>query len=104
MRDLRNSEWVFYKLADEYESLQGSLKFRKFDENLKISNCYNNRWFYICDNSNDCIGVIDDQTGRMITMNYCKDIEKSLSKLYDLSDYDSYNRYGFSKCEERFIL
>lgn len=104
MRDLRNSEWVFYKLTDEYESIQHSLEFIRFDVNLKISNCYGNRWFYICDNSNECIGIIDDQTGRMITMNYCKDIEKSLLKLYELSDFDSYNRYGFSKCEERIKL
>lgn len=100
MRDLRNLEWVFYKLADEYESLLGSLKFRRFDDNLKISNCYGNRWFYICDNSNDCIGIIDDQVGRMITMNYSIDIDKSLLMLYALSDNESYNKYGFSKCEE----
>lgn len=104
MRDLRNSEWVFYVLSDTYESLQDSLEFRQFDKNLKISNCYGNRWFFICDNFNYCIGIIDDQTGRMITMNYDKDIEKSLLKLYDLSDEDSYKAYGFSKCEERFTL
>lgn len=104
MRDLRNSEWVFYKLSDEYERMRDSLEFRRFDENLKISNCYGNRWFYICDNSNDCIGVIDDQTGRMITMNYDSDIEKSLLKLYNLSDNKSYKKYGFSKCEERYTL
>lgn len=104
MKVLRNSEWVFYKLTDEYESLQGSLKFRRFDDNLKISNCYGNRWFYICNNSDDCIGIIDDQTGRMITMNYSNDIDKSLLMLYALSDNESYNKYGFSKCEEWFEL
>ena len=102
MRDLRNSEWVFYVLRDTYESLQDSLEFREFDENLKISNCYGNRWFYICDNSNHCIGIIDDQTGRMITANYFNDIDKSLLKLYALSDNESYKKYGFSKCEEWF--
>lgn len=104
MRDSRNSEWVFWKLTDEYENLQGSLEFRRFDENLKISNCYGNRWLYICNNTNDCIGIIDDQTGRMITMNYNSDIEKSLLKLYDLPDEESYKKYDFSKCEERFRL
>lgn len=100
MRDLRNSEWVFYVLIDTYESLQDSLEFRQFDKNLKISNCYGNRWFYICDNSNYCIGIIDDQTGRMMTVNYSNDIDKSLLKLYALSDNESYKKYGFSKCEE----
>lgn len=104
MRDSRNAEWVFYNLTDKYESIQYSLEFIQFDENLKISNCYGNRWFYICDSFNDCIGIIDDQRGRMITMNCDKDIEKSLLKLYDLSDEDSYKAYGVSKCEERFIL
>ena len=97
MRDLRNLEWVFYKLADEYESLRDSLEFRRFDYNLKISNCYNNRWFYICDNSNDCIGIIDDQTGRMITRNYSNYIDKALLNLYALSDNESYKKYGFFK-------
>lgn len=104
MRDLRNSEWVFYVLRDTYESLQDSLEFRQFDKNLKISNCYGNRWFFICDNSNHCIGIIDDQTGRMITANYSNDIDKSLLKLYALSDNESYKKYDFSKCEEWFEL
>ena len=104
MRDLRNSEHVFYCATDVYLFIQDSLEFRRFDENLRISNCYNNRWFYICDNSNVCIGAIDDQTGRMITMNYSNDIDKSLLKLYALSDNESYNKYGFSKCEEWFEL
>ena len=33
MRDLRNSEWVFYVLSDTYEGLQDSLEFRQFDKN-----------------------------------------------------------------------
>lgn len=100
MRDTRNLECVFYTLTDVYGIIQDSLEFSQFDKNLKISNCYGNRWFYICDNSNYCIGIIDDQTGRMITVNYSNDIDKSLLKLYALSDNESYKKYGFSKCEE----
>ena len=104
MRDLRNAEWVYWKLCDEYEDVKDSLNFKVFDGCIKVSSCYKNRWFYIIDNSNDYIGIIDDQTGRIITMNDDRNIEISLLKLYDLSDKDSYKYFGFSKCEERCIL
>lgn len=68
-----------------------------------ISNCLFNRYFLIKSYST-IVAVIDDQQGELYELGkWSTTTSKHVTQIFNMSDFDSYNNYGFSKLRERYL-
>lgn len=68
-----------------------------------VSSCIHNRYFLVKSYST-IVAVIDDQTGELFELGkWSVTTSKQVTQLYNLSDTESYNKFGFSKLEKRYL-
>ena len=68
-----------------------------------VSSCIHNRYFLV-KSYNTIVAVIDDQTGELFELGkWSVTTSKQVTQLYNLSDNESYNKFGFSKLEKRYL-
>ena len=68
-----------------------------------VSNCINNRYFLVI-SYNTLVAVIDDQQGELYELGkWSVTTSKQITQLYNLSDYESYKKFGFSKLNSRYL-
>lgn len=68
-----------------------------------VSNCIHNRYFLV-KSYNTIVAVIDDQNGELFELGkWSITTSKQVTQLYNLSDNESYNNFGFSKLEKRYL-
>ena len=71
--------------------------------NAYISNCLFNRYFLI-KSYNTIVAVIDDQNGELYELGkYSRTTSKQVTQIFNMTDYESYNKYGFSKLLVRYL-
>lgn len=76
-------------------------QFRKC--NAYISSCILNRYFLV-KSYNTIVAVIDDQNGELYELGkWSRTTSKQVTQIYNMSDYESYNNYGFSKLLNRYL-
>lgn len=69
-----------------------------------VSNCINNRYFLVI-SYNTLVAVIDDQLGELYELGkWSTTTSKQITQLYNLNDYESYNKFGFSKLIARYLV
>ena len=69
-----------------------------------VSNCINNRYFLVI-SYNTLVAVIDDQQGELYELGkWSVTTSKQVTQLYNLSDTESYNKFGFSKLTARYLV
>lgn len=69
-----------------------------------VSNCINNRYFLV-KSYNTIVAVIDDQTGELYELGkWSSTTSKQVTQLFNLPDIISYNTFGFSKLENRYLV
>ena len=68
-----------------------------------VSNCIHNRYFLVI-SYNTLVAVIDDQQGELYELGkWSVTTSKQVTQLFNLSDTISYNTFGFSKLEKRYL-
>ena len=76
-------------------------QFRKC--NAYISSCIYNRYFLV-KSYNTIVAVIDDQNGELYELGkWSRTTSKQVTQIYNMPDYESYNNYGFSKLQNRYL-
>lgn len=80
------------------------VKWKRFgSKQCWVSNCIHNRYFLV-KSYNTIVAVIDDQTGELFELGkWSTTTSKQVTQLYNLSDNESYNKFGFSKLEKRYL-
>lgn len=69
-----------------------------------VSDCINNRYFLVKSYST-IVAIIDDQNGELFELGkWSVTTSKQITQLYNLSDSESYNKYGFSKLNARYLV
>ena len=69
-----------------------------------VSDCIGNRYFLVKSYST-IVAIIDDQTGELFELGkWSVTTSKQVTQLYNLSDIESYNKFGFSKLENRYLV
>ena len=71
--------------------------------NAYISNCLFNRYFLI-KSYNTIVAVIDDQEGLLYELGkWSRTTSKQVTQIFNMLDYESYSKYGFSKLQHRYL-
>ena len=69
-----------------------------------VSDCIGNRYFLVKSYST-IVAIIDDQTGELFELGkWSVTTSKQVTQLYNLSDTESYRKFGFSKLEKRYLV
>ena len=69
-----------------------------------ISNCINNRYFLIR-SYNTIVAVIDDQNGELYELGkWSTTTSKQVTQIFNLSDNEAYNTFGFQKLNARYLV
>ena len=69
-----------------------------------VSECLNNRYFLV-KSYNTIVAIIDDQNGELFELGkWSRTTSKQVTQLFNLNDYESYNTFGFSKLERRYLV
>lgn len=81
-----------------------SVTWQRFRQcNAYISNCILNRYFLV-KSYNTIVAVIDDQEGELYELGkWSRTTSKQVTQIFNMSDYESYNKYGFSKLLARYL-
>lgn len=73
-------------------------------KNCYVSNCINNRYFLV-KSYNTIVAVIDDQQGELYELGkWSPTTSKQVTQLFNMSDRESYNTFGFQKLEKRYLV
>lgn len=76
-------------------------RFRKC--NAYISSCLFNRYFLVKSYST-IVAVIDDQNGELFELGkWSRTTSKQVTQIFNMTDSESYNNYGFSKLIVRYL-
>lgn len=68
-----------------------------------VSNCIKNRYFLVV-SYNTLVAVIDDQLGELYELGkWSVTTSKQVTQLFNLADVTSYNEFGFSKLQHRYL-
>ena len=80
------------------------VKWRQFHNcQAWISTCIGNRYFLI-KSYNTIVAVIDDQNGELYELGkWSVTTSKQVTQIYNMSDNESYSKYGFSKLQDRYL-
>ena len=80
------------------------VKWKQFRKcNAYISSCIHNRYFLV-KSYRTIVAVIDDQNGELYELGkWSRTTSKQVTQIYNMSDYESYNNYGFSKLSDRYL-
>ena len=71
--------------------------------NAYISSCIVNRYFLV-KSYNTIVAVIDDQLGELYELGkWSRTTSRQVTQIFNMADYESYNNYGFSKLNERYL-
>ena len=91
------------KASTQHCALQ-DLTWKQFRNcNAYISNCLFNRYFLI-KSYNTIVAVIDDQQGELYELGkWSRTTSKQVTQIFNMQDYESYNKYGFSKLLTRYL-
>ncbi len=69
-----------------------------------VSDCISNRYFLVKSYST-IVAVIDDQQGELYELGkWSVTTSKQVTQLYNLSDSESYRKFGFSKLNARYLV
>ena len=69
-----------------------------------VSDCISNRYFLVKSYST-IVAVIDDQQGELYELGkWSVTTSKQVTQLYNLSDLESYHKFGFSKLNARYLV
>lgn len=69
-----------------------------------VSNCIKNMYF-IVKSYNTIVAYIDDQEGILYELGkWSTTTSKQVTQLYNLSDYESYRTFGYSKLNCRYLV
>lgn len=69
-----------------------------------VSECIKNRYFLI-KSYNSIVAVIDDQNGDLFELGkYSVTTSKQVTQLYNLCDWDSYHKFGYSELTGRYLV
>ena len=69
-----------------------------------VSNCIKNRYFLVI-SYNTLVAVIDDQNGELYELGkWSCTTSKQVTQLFNLSDIESYQKFGFSKLTNRYLV
>ena len=80
-------------------------KWKQFgSKQLWVSDCIGNRYFLVKSYST-IVAIIDDQEGELYELGkWSVTTSKQVTQLYNLSDIESYNKFGFSKLNARYLV
>lgn len=68
-----------------------------------VSNCVKNRYFLVI-SYNTLVAVIDDQQGELYELGkWSVTTSKQVTQLFNLADTISYNKFGYSKLNARYL-
>lgn len=68
-----------------------------------VSNCIKNRYFLVI-SYDTLVAVIDDQQGELYELGkWSVTTSKQITQLFNLSDSESYSKFGFSKLTKRYL-
>ena len=71
--------------------------------NAYISNCIKNRYFLV-KSYDTIVAVIDDQQGELYELGkWSRTTSKQVTQIFNMSDIESYNTFGFQKLEKRYL-
>jgi hypothetical protein len=69
-----------------------------------VSNSIHNRYFLVI-SYNTLVAVIDDQNGELYELGkWSVTTSKQITQLYNLADIISYQKFGFSKLNARYLV
>lgn len=87
-----------------YDPFKFAEKWTRFDKKqCWVSNCIKNRYFLVI-SYNTLVAVIDDQNGELYEFGkWSVTTSKQITQLYNLDDIISYNKFGFSKLNNRYL-
>ena len=69
-----------------------------------ISECINHRYFLV-KSYNTIVAVIDDQLGKLYELGkWSTTTSKQVTQIFNMDDMESYNKYGFSKLDKRYLV
>lgn len=72
--------------------------------NAYISSCIANRYFLVKSYST-IVAVIDGQNGDLYELGkWSPTTSKQVTQIYNMTDFESYTNYGFSKLVRRFLV
>lgn len=72
--------------------------------NAWVSSPIYNRYFAVKSYST-VVAIIDDQNGEMYELGkWSRTTSKQVTQIFNLSDTESYNTFGFSKLEKRYLV
>lgn len=110
-REYENAVFKYNAVVNEFirkGMLKSVSKWKRFRHtSIKISPCYNNRWFIIVDVNKSLItviAIIDDMEGYFIISRSDGYRGEVLNKMYTLPGEVSYEAYNYSKCGRCVVL
>lgn len=72
--------------------------------NAYISSCIGYRYFLV-KSYNTIVAAIDDQNGDLYELGkWSTTTSKQVTQIYNMTDFESYTNYGFSKLVRRFLV
>ena len=99
-----NAELILRKCDASTRHYPICLKWKRFRScQCWISECINNRYFLV-KSYNTIVAVIDDQNGELYELGkWSTTTSKQVTQIYNMSDNESYSKYGFSKLLNRYL-
>lgn len=103
-----NAEQILRKCnanAQSYDPFKFAERWTRFDyKQCWVSNCISNRYFLVV-SYNTLVAVIDDQNGELYELGkWSVTTSKQITQLYNLPDIISYQKFGFSKLNSRYLV
>lgn len=105
MRSQKNVNMVARILENKLYNDIINTKWKRFRHcNAYISEVIRNR-YYVIKSYNTIVAFIDDQTGELFELGkWSRTTSKQVTMIYNMSDYESYTKFGFSKLNERYLV
>lgn len=103
-----NAEQILRKCnayVQSYDPFRFADRWTQFDhKQCWVSNCIGNRYFLVI-SYNTLVAVIDDQNGELYELGkWSVTTSKQVTQLYNLPDIISYQKFGFSKLNARYLV
>ena len=103
-----NAEQILRKCnayVQSYDPFRFADRWTQFDhKQCWVSNCIGNSYFLVI-SYNTLVAVIDDQNGELYELGkWSVTTSKQVTQLYNLPDIISYQKFGFSKLNARYLV